>query len=165
MDAGEAVKFNWSEHLWIVISDPKQNRGKVLLVNFSSVKPSVRFDDACVVDVGDHPYIKKKTFVYYDKARVATDRGLEKEISSGQADASAYDRQLASCLIVITSAATMARPSLSLLCVDIGIPRPVPSRLPAMGGGVLVARILAMGHLGGEESRSDQPEHRPANHR
>ena len=91
MDAGEAVKFNWSEHLWIVISDPKQNRGKVLLVNFSSVKPSVRFDDACVVDVGDHPYIKKKTFVYYDKARVATDRGLEKEISSGQADASAYD--------------------------------------------------------------------------
>lgn len=64
MDAGEAIKLEWSPHLWIVISDPKQNRDEVLLVNFSSVKSEVPYDPACVVKIGDHPCIRTETFVY-----------------------------------------------------------------------------------------------------
>ncbi len=90
MESGEAITFRWSAHLWVVVSDPKQNPDEVLLVNFSSVKPGVPCDPACIVKIGDHPYITAQSFVYYGYARIATNADLERQIASGQADAAAY---------------------------------------------------------------------------
>ena len=70
MDAGETLFFSHSEHLWVVISDPVQDKERVLLVNFSSVKEGVPLDSACVLLPGEHPYISKDTFVYYRHAQV-----------------------------------------------------------------------------------------------
>jgi hypothetical protein len=84
VDVGETLFFSYSEHLWIVISDPAKDNGRVLLVNFSSVKPGVPFDPACVLEVGDHPYITQETFVYYRSAQVQSNKDLERQVSSGK---------------------------------------------------------------------------------
>lgn len=98
MEAGETIKFRWSPHLWVVVSDPKQNPDEILLVNFSSRKPGVPFDSACMANVGDHAYLRTPSFVYYRFARVASNAALEAQIASGQADASAWPPVSASLL-------------------------------------------------------------------
>ena len=84
MDAGETLFFSHSEHLWVVISDPAQDKDRVLLVNFSSVKVGVPFDSACELSPGDHSFITKQTFVYYRHAQVLPNRDLESQVSSGR---------------------------------------------------------------------------------
>ncbi len=98
MEAGETIKFRWSPHLWVVVSDPKQNPDEILLVNYSSRKPGVPFDSACMVNVGDHAYLRTPSFVYYRFARVASNAALEAQIASGEADASAWPPVSASLL-------------------------------------------------------------------
>lgn len=85
MDAGEVLEFRYSDHTWVVISEPAKDGDNVLLVNFSSVKPGVRFDQACVLEAGEHRCITKRTFVYYHFARVEPARELERKISCGEA--------------------------------------------------------------------------------
>jgi len=53
-------------HLWIVLSDPAQDHF-VLLVNLTSWRTDK--DQACLLDVGDHPFIKHKTCVNYAKSK------------------------------------------------------------------------------------------------
>ena len=83
MDAGETLFFKYSDHLWVVISDPSKDKDNVLLVNFSSVKPGVHFDPACVLYAGDHPFITTNTFVYYDHAQIQSNGALERQVASG----------------------------------------------------------------------------------
>jgi hypothetical protein len=47
----------------------------VLLVNFTSWDPLE--DQACVLDVGDHPFLTHRTCVNYPRAREASDADLE----------------------------------------------------------------------------------------
>jgi len=48
-------------HTWVVLSDPALNPQKVLIVNFTSWD---RLEDqACVLDLGDHPFIRDRTCV------------------------------------------------------------------------------------------------------
>ena len=85
MNAGDVLRFQYSSHLWVVISDPAKDRGSVLLANFSSIKSGVQCDPACILNPDDHEYIRKPTFVYYRHAQVLSDSELERRISCGQA--------------------------------------------------------------------------------
>jgi hypothetical protein len=49
-------------HLWMVISRPTA-KGHVLIVNFTEYKDDG--DVTCTIDVGEHPFIKKRTSVRY----------------------------------------------------------------------------------------------------
>lgn len=58
------------DHLWIVINDPAQHDGQVLYVNVTSL--TGRFDDlTCVLQRGEHPFIKHDSYVRFDGAKVA----------------------------------------------------------------------------------------------
>jgi len=63
------------EHFWMIISDPEIDPERVLMVNFSTWKPY--HDQACVVEAGEHPFVRRRTCVNFPEARVTTDAALE----------------------------------------------------------------------------------------
>lgn len=61
-------------HLHVICSDiyfsAQKGAYSVLAVNITSVPNDSPFDDACVLEAGDHPFIKHKSYVYYKEAVV-----------------------------------------------------------------------------------------------
>jgi hypothetical protein len=56
-------------HLWIVVSDPVLDAERVFFVSMTSY--DVTKEKVCLLDVGDHPFIKHRTCIAYDFARMA----------------------------------------------------------------------------------------------
>jgi hypothetical protein len=56
-------------HLWAIVSDPALDGERVLFVSMTSY--DVTKEKVCLLDVGDHPFVKHKTCVAYDFAKVA----------------------------------------------------------------------------------------------
>jgi hypothetical protein len=72
VNAGDTLKIvrpgtTYDSHLWMLISDPEAD-GAYVLVNFTSWREDK--DQACVVDVGDHEYIRHKSCVNYKKCKI-----------------------------------------------------------------------------------------------
>jgi hypothetical protein len=40
------------------------------MISISSVPPDVKYDTTCLLDPGDHPFIKHQSYVVYSKPRV-----------------------------------------------------------------------------------------------
>ncbi|HWO20623.1 MAG TPA: hypothetical protein VNO30_17760 [Kofleriaceae bacterium] len=59
--------FHISGHLWIVVSIPATD-GSVAMVNLTSHRQPC--DETCVLDVGDHPFVRHKTIVAYAFAQM-----------------------------------------------------------------------------------------------
>ena len=55
-------------HLWVVISDPQRDADRVLIVSMTTYESYK--EDACLLDVGDHPKVSHKTCVAYNEARL-----------------------------------------------------------------------------------------------
>ncbi len=75
MDAGATLYVpepgaSCDSHLWTIISDPKVDPEHVLIVNLTTWEPLK--DQACILEVGDHPYIQHRTCVNYGEAKVVT---------------------------------------------------------------------------------------------
>lgn len=76
MRAGDTFLFPGADdHLWAIISDPVLDPGRVVIVLF--VSHTEKYDQACVLSGGEHPFIKHPTCVQYPGARVVTDALLE----------------------------------------------------------------------------------------
>lgn len=72
MDAGTTFFLNG--HLWVLISDPGQDDERLLVVKFNRWK---RYhDQACVLEVGDHPFIRERTCVNYQEAMVVPELNI-----------------------------------------------------------------------------------------
>lgn len=56
------------DHLWVVVSSPAHDGG-IAMVNFTTYRPPC--DESCVVDVGDHPFIRHKSIVPYFRAQMS----------------------------------------------------------------------------------------------
>jgi len=69
------------EHLQVVLSDPAVNPSKIVFVNFSSQPYHER---TCVIEPGEHPYVKKQTYIPYQFAYVLPLAYLEEAESSGR---------------------------------------------------------------------------------
>jgi hypothetical protein len=52
-------------HLWIVVSDPTEDPARVLIANVTSWGSDRDADDSCILEAGDHPHIRHKSFVNY----------------------------------------------------------------------------------------------------
>lgn len=52
------------------------NAETVLLVNISSIDPAIIHDPTTLLDVGDHPFIKRPSYVYYRKADIYSTTSL-----------------------------------------------------------------------------------------
>ncbi|NTU44128.1 MAG: hypothetical protein HGA99_01200 [Chlorobiaceae bacterium] len=57
----------YKEHLFVILTNecPEKNH---LLVNFSSIYEGIFHDDACIVNEGEHPFIKHPSYIEYRKA-------------------------------------------------------------------------------------------------
>jgi len=69
----------YDSHLWIVINDPNVN-GDCVIVNFTSWRQDK--DQACVLELGDHPYIRRKTCVNYKDAKHMDQTKLDTLVAS-----------------------------------------------------------------------------------
>ncbi len=56
-------------HLWVIVSEPAIDAERVLFVSMTSY--DVTKEKVCLLDVGDHPFIKHRTCIAYDFAKVA----------------------------------------------------------------------------------------------
>jgi hypothetical protein len=68
-------------HLWVIVSDPARNASEVLIVSLTTFKP--KKESVCLLDVGDHPFIKHKTCVAYNLANAPSLEQLERARDSG----------------------------------------------------------------------------------
>jgi hypothetical protein len=73
---------NTDDHLQVVLSDPSRNPDKIVIVNFSSVKPFEK-ELGCIIAPGEHPYVKIKTFIPYRFAYTVKIEFLEDNESRG----------------------------------------------------------------------------------
>lgn len=65
------------KHLFVVLT--KECKGKQhLLVPISSIKPKIFHDPACVLKVGEHPFIKVESFAMYRLAQTITSAHITK---------------------------------------------------------------------------------------
>lgn len=70
-------------HLHILLTSPSQRHpDKVLMVNLSSFVRGVH-DESCILEPGDHPFIKHSSFIPYGLAEIASLKrlmhGIEQE--------------------------------------------------------------------------------------
>ena len=89
MNAGDTIIIiapgtSYDCHLWMVISDPAQSED-CLIVNFTSWRADK--DQACVVEVGEHPYVKNKTCVNFRDAKLCKLTDLEALIATKHLEA------------------------------------------------------------------------------
>ena len=70
---GKLVDSEPTEHLHIVLTHPfahKADEEQVLLVNISSIptdKPYIKYDKTCILHEDDHSFIKRDSYVYYQR--------------------------------------------------------------------------------------------------
>ncbi len=58
-----------SKHLFVVVTD-KCDQGKHLLLNFTTVRPNLQYDATCVVEPGEHQFIRAQSYVAYRYAQI-----------------------------------------------------------------------------------------------
>jgi len=92
MDAGDTFlvdrpNTSYDSHLWIVISDPAVDADRVVIVNLTSHRADK--DQACVLEVGDHPYVAHRTCVNYNGAKVVRDADIAFLLRTGKTRACA----------------------------------------------------------------------------
>jgi hypothetical protein len=74
-------------HLWIVVTEPAGVPAEVAIVGLSSDAPGK--DRTVCLDVGDHPFIRKPTIVFYPDAHVRPVHQIESAVRN--ADATFHD--------------------------------------------------------------------------
>jgi hypothetical protein len=53
------------EHLYFIISNPDE-KDRILMVNLSTfIEDSIEKEQICILEVGDHPYVRHKSFINY----------------------------------------------------------------------------------------------------
>ena len=77
----------YGDHLFVVLNQSAAFEGygqrAVILVNFSTIRAGLAFDNACVVEPGDHPFVRARSQVYYRGARIEQARHIEECVTRG----------------------------------------------------------------------------------
>lgn len=75
-------------HLHVVMNDPvffpEKGYEAVLLVNISSVKPNARFDNTCLIQAGEHPFVRHASYISYADAVVKNSEDLDQFVMQGE---------------------------------------------------------------------------------
>jgi hypothetical protein len=57
------------QHLYVIMTNPC-DEGQSLLVSLSSIKEGRFHDPACIIEVGEHPFVTKRSYVEYRLSRI-----------------------------------------------------------------------------------------------
>jgi hypothetical protein len=71
------------KHLFIVMTPPTGPLNEVLLFSVSTYTKSNKQDSACLLDVGDHPFITRPSYIYYRTARIERLSHLSDALDTG----------------------------------------------------------------------------------
>lgn len=92
-------------HLHIVMNDPvvfpETGLESILLVNISSWNGSRRCDDTCLIQAGEHPFVRHESYVVYGDSVIKSAEGVGDRVDQGEFTAhqdvseSLYNRVLA----------------------------------------------------------------------
>jgi hypothetical protein len=69
------------EHLWVVISHPGENADEVVIVNLTGFERFKTVD--CILELGDHPYITKKSCIAYEHSKCVRECDLDSFVQNG----------------------------------------------------------------------------------
>ncbi|HEV7925063.1 MAG TPA: hypothetical protein VGR14_06900 [Verrucomicrobiae bacterium] len=69
------------DHLWLIVNDPSAHSGFALIVNVSTLR--LNAETTCVVQAGDHPFIKHDSYVRYGSARKVRVTDLAEAVKKG----------------------------------------------------------------------------------
>ena len=74
-------------HLFAVAVGPEKFDGHgtkphVIMVSVTSVKPDFPHDPACVIRAGEHPFIKRDSYVYYREPRIESVAHVQNMVDS-----------------------------------------------------------------------------------
>lgn len=68
-------------HLWVIVSDPAADPERIILTNLTTRRSGS--DETCVLEPGDHPFVKHPTVIHYRQARLVGLASLEKLLRNG----------------------------------------------------------------------------------
>jgi hypothetical protein len=76
------------KHLFVALNDPVVlegygTQGCVVLVNVSTVRGGIPFDDTCVLEPGSHPFVAVRSYVRYQDARIYRASELSRLVAQG----------------------------------------------------------------------------------
>lgn len=75
------------EHLYFICNDPVFFPAKAsdcfLAVNITSIKPEIQHDTTCVVVPGDHPFVVRPSYAYYEKAEIFGAETTRRRVATG----------------------------------------------------------------------------------
>lgn len=76
------------QHLFVVACGPQQSQSygsqnQYLVVNFSTIRESLYYDPACVVQPKEHEFFNSPSFAFYKHADNISEGDLTKKISNG----------------------------------------------------------------------------------
>jgi hypothetical protein len=71
------------KHLFIIVIRPCAEQ-RVALVNITFPNLGINYDDSCILDVGDHPFIIKPSMVFYRRAIIETVLTLKQGVLAGE---------------------------------------------------------------------------------
>jgi hypothetical protein len=75
------------KHLYVILTSPccdKSGVPSVAMVSFRSVDGDLPYDTTCVLEKGDHPFVKRPTWVDFGRANIFAVAKLENGIRTGQ---------------------------------------------------------------------------------
>ncbi len=84
IEAGQTFKRSHGDHLWIVISKPDSATGRMVVACVSLTTDAHWKDQTCILDAGDHSFVRHRTVVGYDRAELRDVNALTRAMSSGQ---------------------------------------------------------------------------------
>lgn len=70
-------------HLFILLTDPVTEEKLVLIVSISSVKQGIWHDNTCILEIGDHKFITRQSWVDYRSTRIEPASKLNKGVHEG----------------------------------------------------------------------------------
>ncbi|MBI2925378.1 MAG: hypothetical protein HYY24_06700 [Verrucomicrobia bacterium] len=80
---GTTLRCNLApRHIWIVLSDPAQTGGRILLANLTTLTEGC-VDDACVLSPADYSLLTHATTVAYSRAQTGTAAILQELVDDG----------------------------------------------------------------------------------
>ena len=84
MELGHCFRRNHGDHLRIVVSDPGKDSNNVLTVSLTTFREGKFHDPSCFLDVGDHPFVKHKSYISFQHAVNRSNADWDRMLASGQ---------------------------------------------------------------------------------
>lgn len=85
MNGGDTFTYvdtSVDQHLWFIVSDPLLDDKKVVVVDLTTVG---RFKETtCLINRGEHPFVKHQTCVAYKYAKIVTLEWLTEKFNDGK---------------------------------------------------------------------------------